>query len=81
MSMLEAMSAGVPIVSTSVGDIPEVITDGETGRLVPGEDTDALTAAIASMQASREERARIGSAGRRLVIARYSRAAMVDAYR
>ena len=80
MAMLEAMSAGVPIVSTAVGDIPEVITDGETGRLIPGQDVDALTAAIASMHASREERARIGSAGRRLVIARYSRSAMVDAY-
>jgi glycosyltransferase involved in cell wall biosynthesis len=80
MSMLEAMSAGVPIVSTAVGDIPEVITDGETGRLVPGKDTGALATAIASLHASGEERARIGTAGRRLVIARYSRASMVDAY-
>ncbi|MBC7894860.1 MAG: glycosyltransferase [Cytophagaceae bacterium] len=80
MSMLEAMSAGVPIVSTAVGDIPEVITDGETGRLVPGKDTESLATAIAAMHASRDERARIGTAGRQLVIARYSRAAMVEAY-
>jgi glycosyltransferase involved in cell wall biosynthesis len=80
MSMLEAMSAGVPIVSTAVGDIPEVITDGETGRLVPSKDADALARAIASFHASTAERERIGMAGRALVIGRYSRAAMVDAY-
>lgn len=80
MSMLEAMSAGVPIVSTAVGDIPEVITDRQTGRLVPTRETDALAEAIGSFHASSAERARIGNAGRELVIGRYSRAAMVDAY-
>lgn len=80
MAMLEAMSAGVPIVTTAVGDIPEVITDGETGRLVAPQDMEALAGAIAAMHASRDLRARIGTAGRGLVIARYSRSAMVDAY-
>jgi glycosyltransferase involved in cell wall biosynthesis len=45
--LIEAMAAGVPVVATAVGGIPEVCTDGVTGLLVPPEDPDALAAAIA----------------------------------
>lgn len=80
MSMLEAMSAGVPVVSTAVGDIPEVITSSESGLLVPPRDPDALANAIGAMLGSPDLRTRAGDAGRALVLGRYSRAAMVDAY-
>jgi glycosyltransferase involved in cell wall biosynthesis len=44
--MLEAMSAKVPIISTAVGAIPEVIEDGVHGRLIPPNDAPALAIAI-----------------------------------
>lgn len=46
--LLEAMSAGCPIVATRVSAIPEVLRDGRDGMLVNGEDADALAAALAS---------------------------------
>ncbi len=46
---IEAQAAGTPPVATRVGGIPDVIQDGETGRLVPGEDVEALAAALAEL--------------------------------
>lgn len=46
MSIIEAMSYGMPIVSTNVGGIPEAIQDGKTGLLVSAGDTDALADAM-----------------------------------
>jgi glycosyltransferase involved in cell wall biosynthesis len=45
--LIEAMAAGVPVVATAVGGIPEVCVDGVTALLVPPEDPDALAVAIA----------------------------------
>lgn len=48
-SVLEAMAAGVPVVATRVGGIPEIIEDGVGGLLVPAQDPRALAAAIAEI--------------------------------
>jgi glycosyltransferase involved in cell wall biosynthesis len=45
--LIEAMAAGVPVIATSVGGIPEVCVDGVTALLVPPEEPEALAAAIA----------------------------------
>ena len=45
LSLIEAMAARLPIVTTSVGGVPEVVSDGESGLIVPSDDVGALTRA------------------------------------
>lgn len=45
LSVLEAMASGMPVVSTGVGDIPNMIEDGESGTLVPAADPSAMAKA------------------------------------
>jgi glycosyltransferase involved in cell wall biosynthesis len=46
VALMEAMALGVPVITSLVGGIAELVTDGETGFLVPPSDADALAAAI-----------------------------------
>jgi glycosyltransferase involved in cell wall biosynthesis len=62
--LLEAMAAGLPVVATTVGGVPEVVAAGETGFLVPPQDPPALAAALRPLLASAELRDRMGRAGR-----------------
>ncbi|TFW34376.1 glycosyltransferase family 4 protein [Massilia horti] len=64
MSVLEAMAAGVPVVATRVGGIPEVITDGVEGLLVAPGDVPALAAALDRLLADEAARRRMGLAAR-----------------
>jgi glycosyltransferase involved in cell wall biosynthesis len=70
---IEAMSCGVPLVSTTGGALPEVVgADNETALLVPPGDAEALAARIATALDDPELRARIGAAGRQRVIDRWT---------
>jgi glycosyltransferase involved in cell wall biosynthesis len=61
IALLEALALGLPAVSTSVGGVPTVITDGVEGRLVPSGDPAALADAIAAL-ADPEVRQRLAAA-------------------
>ncbi|MEA2254686.1 MAG: hypothetical protein QOG35_731 [Solirubrobacteraceae bacterium] len=65
MSILEAMAAGLPIVASAVGGIPEAVVDDETGRLVPAGDAPALAAALERVLGDAALRRAMGAAGRR----------------
>ena len=70
---IEAMSCGVAVVATTGGALPEVVgTDGETGLLVPPDDPGALAGAIARLLDDPALRARLGAAGRRRVMSRFT---------
>jgi glycosyltransferase involved in cell wall biosynthesis len=49
ISLLEAMAAGVPCVATSVGGVPEIVTDGDEGLLVAAGDAAALSGALSTL--------------------------------
>ncbi|MCP5142376.1 MAG: glycosyltransferase family 4 protein [Gammaproteobacteria bacterium] len=72
MSMLEAMAAGLPVVVTSVGAIPEALVDGEDGVIVPPGDSAALARALDDLLADAGKRGRIAAAGRAKVERDYS---------
>ncbi len=76
--LLEAMAAGLPIVTTSVGAIPEMIGDGEEGIVVPPRSPERLAAAILRLLSNPELRARMGAAGRARVRRDFDRALVID---
>jgi glycosyltransferase involved in cell wall biosynthesis len=76
LSLVLAMGAALPVVSTRVAGIPEVVTDGETGLLVPPSDAPSLGAALARLAGSADERARLGRAGQAFVRPRFG----IDGY-
>ena len=77
-SLLQAFAAGVPAVASSIGGIPEVITDGETGTLVPPENPALLAAAIEAVLDNPSAAATRARAARKLVEERYSHVAAVS---
>ena len=78
MAVLEAMAAGVPVVASAVGSLPQVLGEG-AGLLVPPGDTAALRAALARL-ADPGLRASLAAAARARVEARYGAEAMARSY-
>ena len=64
VSVMEAMSCGLPVVASIIGSTPAMIRDNETGFLVPQGDSAALERALASLAADADLRWRIGDAAR-----------------
>jgi glycosyltransferase involved in cell wall biosynthesis len=71
-SALEAAAAGCCVVAAAHGGLPEIVRDGETGRLVPPNDPGALAAALAELAADPPQRERLGAAAAADVADRFS---------
>jgi glycosyltransferase involved in cell wall biosynthesis len=72
MSVLEAMAAGCPVVATNVGGMPDLITNGVDGLLVPPGDPDALAAALQRILRDHAFAQQLGNAARQTIANRYT---------
>lgn len=74
--VVEAMACGCPVIATAAGGVPEIITDGSDGLLVPPRDPLALSAAILALLGDTALQERLRQNGRRTAAARFG----LDAY-
>ena len=71
VSLIEAMAAGLPVVATDVGGVPDVVADGQTGFLVPPRDPGALADTLGRCLALPDRGRGMGAAGRERAFARH----------
>lgn len=80
--LMEALASGVPVVTTRIAGIPELVVDGQMGRVVAPGRVDELADAISELAADPVARARMGARGRAAVVAEFTpqaaAAAMID---
>jgi glycosyltransferase involved in cell wall biosynthesis len=81
ISVLEAMAAGLPVVASRVGGLPELVVEGETGLLVTPGEPGELAAAIERLLGDPALRARFGAAGRARVQSQFAVDEFLDAHR
>jgi len=78
LSVLESYACGVPVVASSLGGLPEIVIDGETGALVPHNDVAALSSALSRYVDDEAMAYQHGRAGRTLVEGVYSPEAHIE---
>ena len=78
--VLEAMSAGLPVVASAVGGIVDVIEDGVDGCLVAPDHGDEWLRAVYRLIVDPDYRARLGAAARRTIESRFTIDRMTDSY-
>jgi colanic acid/amylovoran biosynthesis glycosyltransferase len=72
VSLMEAMATGLPVVSTSVSGIPELVIDGQTGILVAAGNVQELAGAIVRLYEEPELGAKLARSARSLVVERFN---------
>lgn len=78
MALLEAMSWGLPVVTSPVGGIPQLVKHDVNGKLIPAGDVDALAGALLQLIEEPQERNRLGLAARATIERDYSLAASIE---
>jgi glycosyltransferase involved in cell wall biosynthesis len=80
VTLIEAMAAGVPIVSTAVGGVPEVVVDGTTGLLAAAGDVAGIATALAQLADDQRLRRKLADAAEHRVRDRFSEDSMIARY-
>ena len=70
-AVVEAMASGLPVITTAVGALPEIVDDGVEGLIVAPGDRRALSAPMLSLVENASQRLRLGAAGRRRAIVEF----------
>jgi len=71
-TLIEGMACGIPVVSTNVGGIPEIVQNEKTGILVPPKSPKIMADAICALVANKEKLIEMGVRGRKRVMAKFS---------
>jgi glycosyltransferase involved in cell wall biosynthesis len=79
VTVIEAMAAGVPVAATAVGGVPDVVRDGETGRLVPAGDPAAMGRAWRAALTEKTPAERMALRARSEAVERFGRERMLSA--
>jgi glycosyltransferase involved in cell wall biosynthesis len=79
-AVLEAMASGLPVVATKIAGNEELVVDGETGKLVPAEDVDALRESLRPLLVEAQMREQMGRAARQRVESSFSWAHVAQRY-
>lgn len=72
VSMMEAMAMEIPLVSTNVSGIPELVKDGVSGIIVPPKDEEAISEALIKLLNNEDLRVQMGKVGRQIVLEKYN---------
>jgi len=80
IAIAEAMAAGLPVVASSAGGIPDVVAEGETGFLVPAADAEALAEKLSQLIDEPRLRAKMGAAGRTRALTLFSPRKLARSY-
>lgn len=78
-SLMQAMLCGLPVITTPVGSIPQVVVDGQHGILVTPMNTTELSGAMRRVRQDPHLRERLGQAGRKVALERFDSDNMLDA--
>lgn len=78
-ALMQALATGLPVVTTPVGAIPELVTHNESGWIVKPEDPVSLAVGISALLEAPELAKKLGEAGRAIVERRHTKDAMLDA--
>jgi alpha-maltose-1-phosphate synthase len=78
LKIYEYAAAGLPVVASDIGQVPQIVSHGETGLVVPPSDPAALAAAIDALVLNPERAARLGRAGRARAVAEHTWARALD---
>ncbi|HTC62511.1 MAG TPA: glycosyltransferase family 4 protein [Candidatus Saccharimonadales bacterium] len=77
-ALLLAMANGLPVVASALGGIPEIVEDGKNGALIKNQTPEAVASAIVRIFGDSAFSARMGSAARETILARFSQEIMVN---
>ena len=80
LTVIEAMAAGLPVVATRVGGVPEIVEDGKTGWLAPAGNDAELADAVLRLAESLPLRKQMGIAGRQRAESMFSDVQWIDSY-
>jgi len=79
-ALMEAMAAGVPAVATAVDGVPEIVTHGVSGWLVPPNEPVALAEAVLGVLRDTQEAETVGRCGREVMLKQFDTATMISRY-